>query len=147
MTLAVARKPRPSTAARRAGYLVAALVNAVMLYLVNAWPGWDSLSFLTAETTEVLVWVNASMAAGIVANLIYVGRDTPRMRAAGDLVTTGIGLVAMVRIWQVFPFSFDLSGLDWALVVRVLLVVGIVGSVIALVVRLVSLLSDTGSQR
>lgn len=147
MTLTATRKPRPSVAARRTGYVIAALVNAVLLYLVNVWPGWEELPFLTSETTEVLGWVNASMIAGIITNLVYVGRDTNRVRAAGDLVTTGIGLVAMVRIWQVFPFDFDLSGLDWAIVARVFLVIGIVGSAIAMVVRLVSLLSDTGSRR
>lgn len=147
MTLTATRKPRPSVAARRTGYLIAAIVNAVLAYLVNVWPGWDALPFLTSETSEVLGWVNASLVAGIVANLVYIGRDTNRVRAAGDLVTTGIGLVAMVRIWQVFPFDFDLSGLDWAIVARVLLVVGIAGSAIAMVVRLVSLLSDTGSRR
>lgn len=147
MTLTATRKPRPSVDARRTGYVIAALVNAVLLYLVNVWPGWEELPFLTSETTEVLGWVNASMIAGIITNLVYVGRDTNRVRAAGDLVTTGIGLVAMVRIWQVFPFDFDLSGLDWAIVARVFLVIGIVGSAIAMVVRLVSLLSDTGSRR
>lgn len=147
MTLTATRKPRPSVAARRTGYVIAALVNAVLLYLVNVWPGWEELPFLTSETTEVLGWVNVSMIAGIITNLVYVGRDTNRVRAAGDLVTTGIGLVAMVRIWQVFPFDFDLSGLDWAIVARVFLVIGIVGSAIAMVVRLVSLLSDTGSRR
>ncbi|GAB2728826.1 hypothetical protein [Nocardioides pakistanensis] len=147
MTLPATRKPRPSVAARRTGYVIAALVNAVLLYLVNVWPGWEELPFLTSETTEVLGWVNASMIAGIITNLVYVGRDTNRVRAAGDLVTTGIGLVAMVRMWQVFPFDFDLSGLDWAIVARVFLVIGIVGSAIAMVVRLVSLLSDTGSRR
>lgn len=147
MTLTTTRKRRPSTGARRFGYLVAILVNAAMLLLTNVWPGWDALSFLTEETTEVLGWVNASMIAGIVANLVFIARDTTRVRALGDLVTTAVGLVAMVRIWQVFPFGFDLSGLDWALVVRVLLVVGIVGSVIGMVARLASLLSDTGSRR
>ena len=54
----------------------------------------------------------------------------------GDLVTTGIGLVTAIRIWQVFPF--DLSS-GWSTAVRALLVIAIAGSCVALVVQIVSL--------
>jgi hypothetical protein len=65
-----------------------------------------------------------------------IGRGmVPRVRSLGDLVTTGIGLAAAIRIWQVFPF--DLSS-GWSAAVRVLLVVAIGGSCIALVVQVVS---------
>ena len=96
-----ARRPhtsRPRPGARRAGYVVAAVVNAVMLYLVA---------------------------------------DPPRLRALGDLVTTGVGLAAIVRVWQVFPF--DLGGTPWEVVVRVLLVVAMFGSGVAIIVALVRL--------
>ena len=57
-------------------------------------------------------------------------------RAGYGLATTGIGLAAAIRIWQVFPF--DLSS-GWSTAVRVLLVVAIAGSCIALVVQIVAL--------
>jgi hypothetical protein len=79
------------------------------------------------------------MIAGLVANLLYLFRDPPRLRALGDLVTTGIGLAAMVRIWQVFPFSFEDDAIPWATVFRVALAVGIVGSAIGIVTALVAL--------
>ena len=41
-----------------------------------------------------------------------------------------ICLAATVRMWQVFPFDFGSSSFDWALLVRILLVLGIVGVVI-----------------
>ena len=40
-------------------------------------------------------------------------------KSLGDLATTGIGLTAAIRVWQVFPF--DLSS-GWSTAVRVLLV-------------------------
>lgn len=138
MTTAGVRR-RPSATARRTGYLVAAAVNAVLLYLLNQSPGWEAVPFLTAQTPQVLPLVNASMAAGLVANLVYLFADPPRLRALGDLVTTGIGLAAMVKIWQVFPFSFDKGGIPWETVFRVALAVGIVGSAIAIVAALVAL--------
>ena len=133
-----AMKPRPGPVARRFGYVVAASLNAVVLYLVNGRPGWDAVPFLTHDTTLVLDAVNASIVVGIVANLVYVVADPRRLRAVGDAVTTAVGLYAMVRIWQVFPFD---TGDGWTTVLRVLLAVGLVGSVIGIVSALVRLVT------
>jgi hypothetical protein len=84
----------------------------------------------------VLWLVNLCLAAGIAANLVYLAYDPPWLKSLGDLATTGIGLTAAIRIWQVFPF--DLSS-GWSTAVRTLLVVAIAGSCIALVVQIVSL--------
>jgi hypothetical protein len=130
------RAPQPGPVARRFGCAVAASVNALMLCLVNVAPGWDAVPFLTEDTTRVLGAVNASIIVGIVANLLYVVADRPRLRALGDAVTTSVGVYAMVRVWQVFPFDV---GHGWVTVLRVLLVVGVVGSGIALVVAAVRL--------
>ena len=91
---------------RRAGYVVAAVIDAAMLYAVNRWPGWDALGFLTDRTPEVLGLVNASMLVSLVANLTYLVHDGPRWRATGDLAVTAVGLAALLRIWRVFPFDF-----------------------------------------
>lgn len=137
-------KPRPSRGARRVGYFVAVGVNAAMLFAVNTWPGWDVLPFLTGETEQVIGWVNASIVVSLVANLVYLLDDRRWLRALGDIVTTGVGIVAMVRLWQVFPFDFDAGTLDWALVARILLAVGIIGSVIGVLVALVALVRELG---
>lgn len=94
--------------------------------------------FLTPATTEVLPWVNATMVAGIAANVLYAMWDPRWLKALGDIVTTSIGIVSMVRIWQVFPLDFTGSSIDWALVSRVLLGVGFGGSGIAVIVALVT---------
>lgn len=134
---------RPSVAARRSGYIVAAAVNGLVLYLVNRRPGWEALPFLTPDMTKVLWLVNASILAGIVTNLVYLFADPPRLRSLGDLVTTGIGLAAMVRIWQVWPISFDSGGFPWDTVFRWIVAIGIVGSAIGMVVALVTLVRGT----
>ena len=138
MAVAVARR-RPALGARRAGYVVAAIFNAAVLYAVNRWPGWDAVPFLTSETTLVLGLVNASILVSLGVNLVYLVRDPSWLRSVGDVVTTAVGLAAMVRIWQVFPLDFGDSAVDWALVARILLLVGIGGSIIAIIVQLVSL--------
>ncbi|HWD02987.1 MAG TPA: hypothetical protein VG674_11100 [Amycolatopsis sp.] len=130
---------RPSLRARRTGYLVSALINAALLIAVNGWPGWAAVPFLTAETRLVVGVVDLSLVAGLVTSLVYVWSDPEWLRALGGAVTTCAGLVATVRIWQVFPFDFAGSSFDWPLTVRVLLAVGIAGAVIGLLVQLVTL--------
>ena len=127
---------RPSAGTRRAGYGVAILLNTIMLVVLNALPGWQAIPFLTSDTSQVLWLVNLCLAAGIAANVVYLAYDPPWLRSLGDLATTGIGLAAAIRIWQVFPFTLS-SG--WSAAVRVLLAVAIAGSCIALVVQIVLL--------
>lgn len=139
-------RQRPGPAARRFGYVVAALVDLALLYAVNVWPGWDVLPFLTSDTTEVLTLVNASLVAGAAANGLHLLRDPRRLRSFGDACTTAIGVAAMVALWRVFPFDFGDAGFDWSLVVRIVLGLGIVGGAIGIVTSLVSLLSDSRSR-
>jgi hypothetical protein len=149
MTTVVAPKAkpgRPSVAARRTGYAIAIGINVVMLWLANVEPGWEVLPFLTADMEQVMPLVNASMLAGVVVNVFYLAADPKWLKAVGDIVTTTVGIVAMVAIWQVFPFDFGDASFDWALLFRWVLGVGIVGSAIGIVVNLVSLVSDTRSR-
>jgi hypothetical protein len=127
---------RPSAGARRAGYALAIFFSAVLLVILNVSPGWQAIPFLTSATGQVLWLVNLSLAAGIAANLVYLAYDPPWLKSLGDLMTTGIGLAAAIRIWQVFPFDLPSA---WSAVARVLLVVAIAGSCIALVVQIVTL--------
>jgi hypothetical protein len=117
---------------------VAVLVNAAILYAVNVWPGWQALPFLTDDVSLVLGLVNASILVNVVANLVYVVADPRWLKALGDVLTTGVGLAALLQIWRVFPFDFSGSSFDWALVVRIAVGVAIGGSAIAIVVALVT---------
>lgn len=134
--MAIITAPHPTASGQRFGYTVGALVNVAMLYAVNVWPGWDAVPFLTGDTRQVIGWVNASILAGIVANIGYILWDPRWLKAIGDVATGAVGLIAMVRMWQVFPFDFGSSGFDWALLARVALIVGIVGTTIAVVAAL-----------
>ena len=129
----MAPEKRRGRAARRFGYAVAVLVNVAILVLVNRWPGWDAVPFLTGDTEQVLGIVNASIIAGVVANVLFLFADPPWFKALGDIVTTAVGLAAAVRLWQVFPFDFG-AGSAWDTVARVLLVIAIVGSVLGILV-------------
>jgi hypothetical protein len=131
---------------RRFGYAIAIVFNAAVLWLVNVWPGWETLSFFTDETPRVLVLVNVSLVVSVMVNLIYFGYDPPWAVSLGTIVTTGLGLAALIRIWQVFPLDFAAT-FDWAAVTRVLLVLGMAGSVIGLLVQIGQLVRALGRAR
>lgn len=127
---------------RRIGYGVGIVVNTLLLYAVNVWPGWRWFAFVTEDAEQLVPLLNASLVVGMVANLIYIVFDRRWVKALGDLVTVGVSLVLLVWTWQVFPFAFTDPAIDWALVVRGVLAVSILGCVIALVVQLVVLVRE-----
>ncbi len=131
--------PPQGVAYRRIGYVVSILVGAAILYAANRWPGWDAVPFLTDETPQVLGIINISLLVGIVLNALYFVSDRPRLKALGDIVTMTIGIVVLARVWQVFPFDFGAATFPWDTVVRVLIVLGIVGSGIGIIAALVTL--------
>jgi len=131
-----------ATVRRRVGYSVGIVVNSALLYAINVWPGWRSLTFLTDDADQLLPLLNASLTVGIIANAIYIVFDRMWVKALGDLITVGISLVLLVSIWQVFPFAFMDPSIDWATIARVVLGVSIFGCAIALVVQLVVLIRE-----
>ena len=134
------RPSRQSRSARRVGYVFAVLFNSAGLCLVNVWPGWGAVPFLTGDTRQVLGIVNAVVIASLAVNVVYLFTDPRWLVALGGLVTTVLGLIGLIRIWQVFPFDFGDSSIDWTLLFHIGLVVGITGSCIAIVVQLVQLI-------
>lgn len=128
---------RHSTTARRFGYLVAAAVN--LLFLVLVWPGWAALPFLTEEFTRVVGLLSASLVVGAVANLVYVVADPPWVRSLGQLVVSAISLAVTVRLLQVFPFDFSRWSFDPSWLARLLLWLGIFGTVVGMLTELVRL--------
>lgn len=127
------------TTTSRSGNLGSAIVNGLLLYGINLWPGWQVLPFLTADMSRVLDLINASLIAGIIVNLVCVVIHARTLMALGNLVVIGFGVAAMLRLWEVFPFDFGTSWSGWPVLVRVLLVIGIVGSAIGAVVEVVNL--------
>lgn len=132
-----ARTRSTSVTPRRAGFIVAAMINIVMWYAVNVWPGWQVVSFLTDDTRQVLAVVNLSLIVAVLVNLVYVAYEARWVRPLGDLVTTGVGLIAMIRVLRVFPFDFSDFSFDASSLARVLLIVGIVGAALGVAVQFV----------
>ena len=126
-------------AARRLGYLVAVVVNVVMLLLVNVRPGWRELPFLTEDLTGILWLINLSMVTSAVVNVVYLWHDPAWFKSVCQVGVSAIGLASAVRLWQVFPFDFSSSSFNWPAVTRLVLALAIFGSVVAIVAELTRL--------
>lgn len=145
MTLTAPARRTPATA-RRFGYVVAVLINGVLLYAANVWPGWAAVPFLTADTWLVMGLVNASIIANLAVNVVYLVADPPWVKALGTTLTAVVGFAASLRIWQVFPFDFSGYWFDWTLVTRIVLGVAIVGTAIGIVAGFVTLVKSAATR-
>ncbi len=132
-------EPRPrarASSTNRGGDLVGAVINVVLLYLLNFRPGWQVVDFLTPETAAVLGIVNATLIVSAVGGLLYAVIGSRAFRALGGVVTSAVALAATIAVWRVFPFDFSAYAFDWALVARILLMLGMVGTAIGIIVSL-----------
>ena len=123
----------PGRAGRRFGYLVGIAVNAVLLWVVNRLLHWEWPPFLTDEFADALPWVRASLWAAILGYAVRLVFDPKWFRHLVEAATTVVSLAALVVLIRVHPFSFADDGPPYDLLVRVVLVIGIVGSVIGII--------------
>lgn len=129
-------RARASAGARRTGYVLTIVVNAIVLYIVNNILGWDLLPFLTGDFASVLPLLQLSLLATIAVNVVYLSYDEPTFRSVMQLGLSGISLAVLLRLYDVFPFDF--SGYDpvWGTVARVALILAIGGTGVGIVVEL-----------
>jgi len=132
----MATRPQ-SPRARRWGYGIAALINLIVAWGVNIWPGWDAVPFLTSGMTQVLPLVNLSLLVGFLTNLAYLVADPPWFKALGNILTAGISIAVLVRTLRVFPFDFGDSAATWDPIMRGILIFLIVASTLGLAVQVV----------
>lgn len=123
----------------RFGHLVGMCFAVLGLYVVNNLLDWGLPPFLTDDFDRVLPLVNLSIGASLVINLLRLVQPRRWFVTLTEVIGTGLGLPALIRTWQVFPFEFD-SGFAWDMVIRVLLVIAIAGSIIGMVAGVVKLL-------
>lgn len=121
---------------RRAGYVVAIIVNLLVLGFINTWPGWESFDFVTADAADVVPLINLSIGVSILVNLVYLVADAPRIKAIGEMVTSAVAMVVSVIVLRVFPFDFSAYAFPWELVTRVILVIAVIGSGISVLINL-----------
>lgn len=138
---AKAARPRPSPAARRAGYLVTIVLNVVLLVVVNNLLVWGWLPFLTDDFSRVLPILNLSIGASIVANAVYLVYDSLWFTGLSELVLLAISFAAGLSLYRVFPFDFSAYEFAWDTVARGILILGLVGVGVGLLAGIVKLVA------
>jgi hypothetical protein len=129
------RKPCKTTAARRAGYVAAIVFSLFWYWAVGRLVDWSWVPFITSDFPSVVPAIRVGIIVGVVANLAYLVRDPRWLRALGEAATSAVSAVVGVIVLREFPFAF--SSHDWETLARVVIVIGIVCSMVAVVVNLV----------
>lgn len=131
-------RTRPTTT-RRVGYVIAIIINAALLVVVNNLLEWGWISWLTDDWEEVLPLLNLSLAATIIVNVIYLAYDAEWFKSVCELGLLPISLAVTIRTYQVFPFDFSAYDGNWETLARLVLVFAMIGIGIAMVVQVVKL--------
>jgi hypothetical protein len=139
-TDAVLTEERRSRPSRQAGYVVAVVINALILWVANNLLAWGWFPWLTDDFAEALPAINASLIVTIIAYALFVAYDGEWFRALGDIVTGVYSLLAGIAMWRVFPFDFTEYAFAWDLMARFVIGVGIFGVSVAILVNVVKLL-------
>ena len=134
-----ADRRQPSTAGRRTGYMIAALINVVGLWIVHHFLEWEWPSFLTDDFSDLLPYITASFAATIVVNLLWALRDPAWFRHVAQIGLNLVAIRAAVRTWEIFPFDFTGYAPAWETAARVVIIVSLFGLVVATIVEVVRL--------
>lgn len=138
-------KQRQPVGMRRFGYAVAIALNIAFIFVINEWPGWSSVPFLTDDTEVVIPILNAALVISIVVNAMYLIADPRWLRALGDAVTAAVSFIVIIVTLRVFPFDFSAYTFDWTLLVQVLLGVGLVGCLVGVIANLVTFVREVGN--
>jgi hypothetical protein len=121
---------------RRIGYVVAILVNLAFLAIINVWPGWEAMPFVTADAVDVVPLVNATIVVTMLANVLYIIEDRPRFKAAGEVITGLVGIVALSATLSVYPFDFSAYTFPWEVLTTFVLWIALIGTGISIIVNL-----------
>jgi hypothetical protein len=132
-------RPRPPRRARWFGYLLAAAINAALLWLVHVEPGWRALTILTEDFTAVVGLLTASLMVGIALDLVYLLYDPLWVKRLGEAIGAALAAGVLWRLWVVFPIDLGERWSGWHTALRVAIGLACVGTAIAVVVNLVEL--------
>lgn len=134
--------PELKRTGRRFGYGVAVVVNLAMLVVVQNILDWGWLPFLTEHFAEVIPWISLSLVMSIAVNLIFQFNDTRTVKSTGQIASNLISIFVTYQIFRVFPFDFSNYDFNWALIVRIVLILAMVGAGIGVLADAVKFASD-----
>ncbi|MDD1763976.1 MAG: hypothetical protein LUQ70_04615 [Methanobacteriaceae archaeon] len=134
----VQREKEPS----RASFVVAIIVNLILIYIVNQVPNWD-ISFITSSWSETLWILNLSLVVTIIGNFLFLFYHRQWFRSLAQIVMNVFVFWAVLTLYNVFPFTFSQSYMVFVTwLVLILIMVGVFISILVEMVKLVVSLLD-----
>ena len=126
---------------------IGAMIGGIIgLIVVNSVPLWAHLTngIILESWTRILWAANLSMIVQIIGNLFLAIYRPAHLYSFVQLILALAGLVSAIVFYQVFPLDFSRVVGNWLnILVKVALVLGIVGSCIAMLVHLVRTIIGT----
>ena len=116
----------------RFGYIIAIVVNALLLYVIHHLLDWN-VFFVTERFSEVLWALDLSLQATILANLLFLVYDAAWFKHLAQIVLNLLSILATFILYWVFPFDFGLAW--WNQLVKFALLLAIAGMAIAIIVE------------
>jgi TRAP-type mannitol/chloroaromatic compound transport system permease small subunit len=118
-------------------YIASAVFNGVFLWVMNQLPLWKPW-FLLDSYADVLWAINMSLTVQIVLNLVLIFFHPLFFHYLTQAVFSLVSFIALLWIVRVFPLDFSARPGEWLnLVVRIVLIVGLVGTAIGGITNLV----------
>jgi hypothetical protein len=129
---------RESSGARRFGYLVAVVVNLIMMQVANRLLDWG-VPFLTPQFNAALWAINLSLGAHVLANAVWFIYDPRWFRRLLQIGLNVLAFVSVFVLYSIFPFEFE--RLIWETTTRIVLVVTMFGIAVGSVVEFIGLVT------
>ncbi len=120
---AIGQVPRTPSSRRRVICGVTALVAFAVFLILNFYPAWSSLPFLTGSMTFSIGSVDFALWSIIAFNVAFLFADNPGLHLFAHLIIAAFVMLALTRLIRDFPFA--LSGV-WVDVVHWILILGVV---------------------
>lgn len=122
-------------AARKFGYVVAIVVNLILIYVFNNLLRWNWRGFwgprgvlvwpiVTPRWADVLWALNLSISVSIVSYILLLLYDPLWLRQLAEIIRNLFGILVLYMFYAVFPFDFGYEMIDkivrWALLLAIL---------------------------
>jgi len=130
----ISKKKKDAGPFRKIGYVVVILIMIVILYLVRNYEDWH-FKFLTKEFSKVLFYIELSIYANIVANILFILYDNRWFKHLIQAVTDVAGALSLIMFYVIYPLNIEHGNWDKWIKIGLLVIFGF--TVISIVVNLV----------
>ncbi|MFA6099103.1 MAG: hypothetical protein WCV50_06235 [Patescibacteria group bacterium] len=127
---------------KKSEYVFAVICNAIGLFIINSLLKWEA-QFITADWTKVLPYLNFSIILSLVVYFIFIFFDRRGFYFLGRTAMDVVGIFILIKLYLIFPFDFNkFFQLGWLnSVMPWLLLLGVIGIIIGIMVRISRLVS------